>query len=82
MVGKVIRKKPEPLLTHEEDPILTMEEAGKVIGKGRGTMLRWCGMGCLPCVRFPNGTLGIRKSIMYGYLKAVTEPTKKLNGKG
>ena len=66
--------------THTEDPILTPREAGEVIGKSAETMRRYIAVGCLPYVRLPRGDFGIRRSVMQGYLAAITTPAADQNG--
>ena len=57
----VTKKKNEPP-THEEDPILTCAEVGRVIGKHRATIWRWCSDGSITAIRMPSNHFGVRKS--------------------
>lgn len=57
--------------THKEDPILTMEEAGRRLGKDGQTVKRWCASGCLPYVMFPNKTFGVRESVVNSHLRTI-----------
>jgi len=56
-------KKPgRPPKTHQEDPILSIPEVGRQLGKSPSTINRWCLDGLLKHLRMPNGMLGVRKS--------------------
>lgn len=59
-------------LTHEEDPILTLSEVGRQLGKHHTTIARWCHDGLLKALRIP-GTVniwGVRKSEVNKFLGA------------
>jgi len=71
--------------THREDPIVSIPEVGRQIGKDKKTVAMWCRSGLMECVRMPGGQLGVRISEVNKILEAsplhalVKSPT---NGKG
>jgi excisionase family DNA binding protein len=54
--------------THEDDPILTISEVGRQLGKSPQTIARWCRDGLLAAVRLPSSLFGIRKSEVNKFL--------------
>lgn len=54
--------------THQEDPILTLSEVGRQLGKSFDTINRWCRDGLLQYVRMPSGLFGVRKSEVNKFL--------------
>jgi predicted site-specific integrase-resolvase len=50
--------------TAVEDPILSLEEAGKRIGRTRQTIAKWIDEGLIEYVTFPSGMRGIRQSVV------------------
>lgn len=54
--------------THEEDPILTITEVGRQLGKSHQTVARWCQEGLLNYIRMPGGNFGVRKSEVNKFL--------------
>lgn len=49
-------------VTHDEDPILTLTEAARQIGKHRTTIARWINDGIIKAGKHPSGVPGIRQS--------------------
>jgi len=54
--------------THAEDPILSLAEVGRQIGKSHQTIGRWVKDGLLAAIRTPNGLVGVRKSEVNKFL--------------
>ena len=54
--------------THEDDPILTISEVGRQLGKSAQTIARWCKDGLLSAIRQPSGLFGVRKSEVNKFL--------------
>lgn len=48
--------------THREDPLLSLAQAGKQLGKDGQTIGRWIKQGLMQCVRLPNGLHCVRQS--------------------
>ncbi len=48
--------------THQEDPLLTMSEVARRIGKHPSTIRRWVDDGLLTAVRLPSGLPAVRES--------------------
>lgn len=54
--------------THAEDPILSLHEVARQIGKSPQTIGRWLKDGLLAYIRMPNGLRGVRKSEVNKFL--------------
>lgn len=54
--------------THQEDPILTLSEVGRQLGKSDMTIRRWVHDGLLQSIRMPSGLPGVRKSEVNKFL--------------
>jgi predicted site-specific integrase-resolvase len=61
--------KQKPTVTHNEDPILTLSEAAKQIGRHRTTLARWINEGIVKAGKHPSGVPGIRQSQVDAILK-------------
>jgi hypothetical protein len=49
-------------VTHEEDPLLTLAEAGRMVGKSPSAIKNWLRDGLLRATRDPTGLSRIRQS--------------------
>lgn len=54
--------------THKEDPMLTLSEVARQLGKHPSTIGRWVADGLLKAVPLPGGRLAIRKSQVNQFL--------------
>lgn len=54
--------------SHEEDPLLTLSEVGRQLGKSPQTVGRWCQEKLLEFVRLPSGLIAIRQSVVDKFL--------------
>lgn len=57
-------------VSHQEDPLLSFSEAGKMLGVTGMTIGRWVNDGLLNCVRLPSGLLKVRRSQCEAHLTA------------
>lgn len=64
--------------THEDDPILTISEVGRQVGKSHTTIARWVHDGLLKAIRMPSGLLGIRRSEVNAFLGGSALPQKEV----
>lgn len=64
--------------THEEDPILSLSEVGRQLGKTPTTISNWIRDGLLQAVRMPSGLFGVRKSAVNKFLVGTTLPVKEI----
>lgn len=63
-----IRRQPMSPPTHDEDPLLTLEEVARQIGKTGPTIGRWVNDGLLECIRLPSGLRAVRQSTVNAFL--------------
>lgn len=56
--------------THAEDPILSLHEVARQIGKSPQTIGRWVKDGLIAAIRMPNGFAGVRKSEVNKFLRS------------
>lgn len=63
-------KKPqtETLPTHQDDPLLTITEVARQLGKSHTTIARWIQDGLLVAVMQPGGRVSVRKSQVNQFL--------------
>jgi predicted site-specific integrase-resolvase len=54
--------------THAEDPILTINEVGRQIGKSHQTVGSWCKAGLINAWRLPSGCWAVRQSEVNKFL--------------
>jgi len=54
--------------THDEDPLLTISEVARQIGKHPSTISRWVSDGLLQAIRMPSGLPAVRKSDLNAFL--------------
>lgn len=54
--------------THQEDPLLSISEVGRQLGKSPQTIARWVLDGLLAAIRMPSGLMGVRKSEVNKFL--------------
>lgn len=54
--------------THEDDPILTVTDVARQLGKSHTTISRWVNDGLLVAIRQPSGLWGIRRSEVNKFL--------------
>ena len=52
----------EPFVSHEDDPMLSYSEAGKLVGRTHTTIKNWVREGLLRSFRDPSGLHRVRKS--------------------
>ena len=52
----------DEIQTNFDDPMLTLSEAGAIVGKSRQTIRRWIADGLLRGVRDPSGLHRVRRS--------------------
>ncbi len=57
--------------THQEDPLLSLSEAGRQLGKSPNTIKRWILDGLLTFCRRPNGLMAVRQSQVDRLLKTL-----------
>jgi excisionase family DNA binding protein len=58
------------MVTHDEDPLLTMSEVARRIGRSPSTIQRWVRDGLLKPVRDPSGLSRIRQSTVDAFYSA------------
>lgn len=56
------------VLTHTEDPLLSLSEVARRLGKSPQTIGRWCDDGLLQIQRMPNGLRSVRQSELRQFL--------------
>lgn len=54
--------------THKEDPMLTLSDVARQLGKSHTTIARWVQDGLLKAVMLPGGRMAIRKSVVNQFL--------------
>jgi hypothetical protein len=57
-------------VTHDEDPILSLSEAGRLVGRTHTTIATWCEQGFLRYFRDPSGLRKVRKSDLARFYSA------------
>ena len=70
MMAELIKRRVKAK-THMEDPILSLSEAARMMGKSSGTVGRWIHDGLLECIRMPSGLRGVRRSEVNKFLGVV-----------
>ena len=69
---------PVAVATHEDDPILTMSEVARRVGKSPQTVARWIHDGLLRAIRHPSGLPGIRQSEVNKFLGGSALPVREI----
>lgn len=64
---KKSQSQPDPP-THQEDPLLTPEAVGRLIGKTGRTVRNWCADGLMEAIRQPGGLWMVRRSVVNKFL--------------
>lgn len=61
-MAKDKQEKKDGFTTHQEDPMLTLAEAGRRVGRSANSIKNWINDGLLRSVRDPSGLSRIRQS--------------------
>lgn len=61
-MSKKQETKSDELVSHFEDPLLTLTECGLLIGKSRNTIARWADEGLIRTFRDPSNLRRVRRS--------------------
>ena len=68
MAKKKTTTRTQKLVTHEDDPFLSVTEVARQLGKSPQTIGRWINDGLLNGVRRPNGIVAVRQSEVNQFL--------------